>query len=122
MTRSALETYLLQTYQPLTDHPWAKYPDYTVFRHPNRKCFAIVMTLTRDKLGLPGDEPLDVVNLKCDPALIGSLIRDPGLFPAYHMSKTHWITAALDGTVPAQQLKALVDMSFTATAPRGKGR
>ena len=36
------------------------------------------------------------LNVKCDPLLIGSLRQKPGSFPAYHMSKTQWITAVLD--------------------------
>ena len=36
---------------------------------------------------MPGDESIDVVNLKCDPLLIGSLRSEPGFFPAYHMNK-----------------------------------
>lgn len=39
----------------------------------NRKWFALVTTVPRSKLGLPGQQPVDIVNLKCDPILIGSL-------------------------------------------------
>ena len=31
----------------------------------------------------------------------------PGFFPAYHMNKEHWISAALDGSVDAE-LRALL--------------
>lgn len=34
------------------------------------------------------------------------------------MRKDSWITAALDGTVPEEQLKLLLDMSYRATAPK----
>lgn len=29
---------------------------------------------------------IDIVNLKCDPVLIGSLQSEKGIFPVYHMS------------------------------------
>lgn len=32
-------------------------------------------------------ENIDVVNLKCDSVLVGSLLCESGFFPAYHMSK-----------------------------------
>ena len=74
--------------------------------------------LPKDKLGLRGTEPLDVVNFKCDPILIGSLRGEPGIFPAYHMNKEQWLTAALDGSVSDEQIKMLLDMSYEATASK----
>ena len=78
------------------------------------------MDVPKDKLGLRGSEPLDVVNFKCDPILIGSLRGESGFFPAYHMNKEQWLTAALDGSVSDEQIKMLLDMSYvlTATKPR----
>ena len=61
---------------------------------------------------------LQVVNFKCDPILIGSLLGEKGFFPAYHMSKASWITVALDGSVADDKMKLLLDMSFEATAPK----
>lgn len=34
------------------------------------------------------------------------------------MNKTSWITVALDGSVPDDEVKLLLDMSFEATAPK----
>ena len=76
------------------------------------------MDIPRNKIGLQGNELLDVVNFKCDPILIGSLREEPGFFPAYHMSKTSWITAVLDGTVSEDKIKMLLDMSYELTAQK----
>lgn len=76
--------------------------------------------MPKNKLGLEGADALDVVNLKCDPILIGSLRKEPGIFPAYHMSKANWVSVALDGSVPDEQIKMLLDMSYDATAPKMK--
>ena len=46
----------------------------------------IVIGVPKNKFGLPGCENLDVVNLKCNPLLLGSLLGEKGFFPAYHMS------------------------------------
>ena len=54
--------------------------------------------------------------MKSDPILIGSLRREFGIFPAYHMNKANWITVTLDGSVPDETIKMLLDMSFDATA------
>ena len=66
-------------------------------------------------------EMLDILNLKCDPVLIASLRGTPGLLPAYHMNKEHWITAVLDGSAPDAQIQTLLAMSYDMTAP-GHGR
>ena len=80
------------------------------------------MDIPRNKIGLQGNELLDVVNFKCDPILIGLLREEPGFFPAYHMSKTSWITAALDGTVSEDKIKMLLDMSYELTAQKVRKR
>lgn len=46
------------------------------------------------------------------------LTREPGIFPAYHMNKEHWITVLLDGTVEEEKIFELIDTSFQATAPK----
>lgn len=119
MNRNELETFIIETYNADADYPWLKYPNYEVFRHcNNKKWFALIMDVPKSKLGLQGDELLDVVNFKCDPLLIGSLREEPGFFPAYHMSKDSWITVALDDSVPDDKIKMLLDMSYQATRPR----
>ena len=112
---------ILETYPCEANHPWIKYPNNEVFRHPgNRKWFALVMDVPKNKLGLAGSDVIDVVNLKCDPILISSLRKEPGIFPAYHMNKANWISVALDGSVPDELIKMLLDMSYGATAPKRK--
>ena len=119
MNREALESYILAQYSTEPDYPWADTPRAAVFRHAsNRKWFALVMEVPRDKLGLSGTAPLDVVNFKCDSILIASLRGEAGIFPAYHMNKASWITAALDGSVPRETIELLLDVSFEATKPK----
>lgn len=123
MDRAALERYILETYPALTDNPFASYPGFQVFRHAsNKKWFALVMELPRQTLGLAGEGSILAMNLKCDSRLIGSLLTEPGFFPAYHMSKSRWITLALDGSVPEEKLRILLDMGYDATAPRSRKR
>ena len=119
MTREELEKYIKNNYGAEPDFPWIKYPDYEVFRHTNnKKWFALIMEVSKDKLGLSTNDILNIVNFKCDPILIGSFLDKEGYFPAYHMNKTSWITVALDGSVPDDEVKMLLDMSFEATAPK----
>ena len=119
MTRDELQRYIFDHYSTEPDYPWADAPNHAVFRHGgNRKWFALVMEVPRDKLGLAGTEKLDIVNFKCDPILIASLRGEPGIFPAYHMNKSSWITALLDGSVPAETIELLLDVSYELTKPK----
>lgn len=121
MNRIELERYILENYNAESDHPWLKYPHYQVFRHSNnQKWFALIMDVPKNKLGIQDEDILDVVNFKCDPILIGSLLGGEGFFPAYHMSKTSWITVALDDSVPDEKVKMLLDMSYDATKQKAR--
>ena len=117
MNREELEAYILNHYSTEPDYPWADTPRAAVFRHvANRKWFALMMEVPRGRLGLPGAEPLDIVNFKCDPILIASLRGENGIFPAYHMNKDKWLTARLDGSASDDEIKSLIDLSYELTA------
>ena len=119
MNRTELKQFIMENYSVEADYPWLKHPNFEVFRHSNnQKWFALVMDIPKSKLGLPNMDMVDVVNLKCDPILVGSLRGDAGIFPAYHMSKANWITVALDGSVPDEKLKMLLDLSYDLTAAK----
>ncbi len=116
MNRQELIEYIKNTYSTDPEYPWASAPGYAVFRHvSNRKWFAVIMDLPKEKLGIDGEGIIDVLNLKCDPILIGNLRKEKGFFPAYHMNKTYWITVALDGTADSKQIKWLLALSFDLT-------
>ena len=122
VNRGELESFIVENFGVDADYPWARYPTHAVFRHgDNRKWFALIMDVPRNRLGLQGAEQLAVLNVKCDPFLIGSLREEPGFFPAYHMSKDTWITVALDGSVADGMIAMLLDMSYQLTASKTHG-
>ena len=81
----------------------------------NKKWFALVIEINARKLGLTEDKTVDVLNIKCDPMIIGSLRMKEGFFPAYHMKKENWISILLDGTVSADEIKPLLELSYQLT-------
>lgn len=123
MTREELFQHILDVYAVEPDYPWAKCPEYAVFRHANnKKWFALVSVVGRDKLGLSGQGLIDIVNVKCDPILIGSLLTEPGFFPGYHMNKGSWLTMALDGSADSEKIKFLLNISYDLTGVKAKKR
>ncbi len=120
MNRMELEAFIFETYAVKAEFPWERYPSYMVFRHSgNQKWFALVMRISKEKLGLQEDEMLDILDVKCDPIMIGSLRMEPGFYPAYHMNQSNWITIALDGSVSHEKIKMLLDISFDLTDSKG---
>ncbi len=100
-------------YGAAPEYLWAKYPTYAVFRRQNnRKWFAVLMDVPRNKLGLDGEGSVDILDIKCDPKLAGGFRESRGFLPAYHMSKANWITVLLDGSVSMGELEPLLDMSY----------
>lgn len=121
MNLEELRTYICRTYSAEAEFLWAKSPNSMIFRHEdNQKWFAAALDVQRAKLGLPGDGVMFVLNVKCDPIMIGSFIHEPGFFPAYHMNKKHWISIALDGSAEDEKIRLLLDVSYELTAKKRK--
>ncbi len=111
-----MDKYINEAYGVRAEFLWESAPTFAVYRHEvGRKWFAVIMDIPKSKIGLSEEENVSVVNLKCDPLLIGSILKDNGIHPGYHMNKNYWITVRLDGSVSAQQLKWLLGLSFDLT-------
>ena len=109
MTPEQARDYLLSKHKTFEYFPFG--PDVAVFKVVD-KMFA---TLAEGH-ALPNRESagdFHWMNLKCEPheALI---LRDifPSIIPGYHMSKTHWNTIILDGSVPDGEIERLIDLSY----------
>lgn len=85
---------IARQYGALPDYPW-KNTEACVFRHASRKWFCLYMLVKNEQLGRQGDALVDVVNVKARPEMIGSLRTIPGVLPAYHMNKEHWLSLVL---------------------------
>ncbi len=53
-------------------------------------------------------------NVKCDPARAIELREQyASVKPGYHMNKKHWNTVVVDGSIPARQIREMIDDSYT---------
>ena len=113
MDRQRIIDYIKSEFGIEEEHLWMSFPDYAVFRNKhNKKWFAIIMDIDKSKLGIDGEGRIDIIDLRCDNILIGSLIHNKGYLPAYHMNKQNWITVLLDGSVPDDEIKDLIHLSY----------
>lgn len=82
------------------DQPFG--PDTYVYKVAG-KVFAI--------LSPEGDAP--AVTLKCEPSLALELrAQFPAVIEGYHVNKTHWNTVLLDGSVPDDEVRDMVEHSY----------
>jgi len=95
-----LHTYLLSLRGAVEEHPFT--PEIPVYKVMG-KMFAYLS---------PNDSP-PRLTIKLDP-LRGQLLRSTysSVLPGYHMSKDHWNTVLLDGSVPEDELLTWIDDSY----------
>ena len=82
-----------------------EHDDTAVFRKgEKKKWYAVVMNISKRRLGVQSDEKIQVLNVKLSPDEIAMLVDNKGYFPAYHMNKKHWCTILLDGTLDIDEI------------------
>lgn len=116
ITKEGFESLVLERYGIIPDRPFANDQSTLIFRHPdNEKWFAAVIHVHASRLALDTDSYVYVVNLKCKQDMICHLWQENGIYPAYHMSKAHWISVLLDGSVDKDTVGYLLKISFELT-------
>ena len=123
MNRQGLETLIYDTYGVRAEYPFARNPETAVFRHAlGRKWFAVIMKIPKRRLGIDGEGDIDIVNFKCADEIIFSMQQENGIYPAYHMNKSHWLSVSLDGSVPDDTVAWLLGISYDLTKKNTKRR
>jgi predicted DNA-binding protein (MmcQ/YjbR family) len=79
----------------------------------NRRIFALFLK--------HGDREL--LNLKSDPfSALYWRNEFPSVIPGYHMNKVHWNSVVLDGTVPDDAIRKMIEESYELTGPKIRKR
>ena len=90
--------------------------DYGVFRHSsNLKWYAIIMDIDKKKLG-EESAIVDIINVKIPSDKRDELLKEKGIYMAYHMNKKHWISIILDETLSDQKIMSLISQSYFLTS------
>lgn len=105
--------YVREKYGDELEFLWEKFDDNAIWRRrDNRKWYGVVLTVNKRKLGLDSDEIVEILDLRTDTDKIDEIVDGIKIFRGYHMNKKHWITVCLDGSVPACEIKQLLDVSY----------
>ena len=122
ISREKIFQYAKKKYGVEPDYPLPIAPSFPVLRHAdNRKWFALIMDVPKEKLGLHGADRVDIINVKLsDPLLVDLLVHEKGYFRGYHIRGGNWVSILLDGTVPFKDICRIIDESFLTTASKQK--
>ncbi len=122
MTREEFFALVEDEFAVTPDYPFDKDFVSAVFRHKsNRKWFALLMQVPKNRLGFEGSDVVEVLNLKCDPIFRTAVLENRGIIESYHMNKTHWISVLIE-QVDTDILKTLLEMSFQLTDAKPKAK
>ena len=110
---------IFEAYGDKPDFPWEKYDAYGVFRNPDSdKWYGLIMNIDKSKLERERSGAVDVMNLKISTDKIPKLIKQDGIYPAYHMNKKYWISVVLNDTLPDETVMALIEESRSFSCPK----
>ena len=120
--REQVFEYVKKKYKAEPEYLWMRFPDYAIFRHAdNEKWFGLVMNIPRKKLGMDGEDFVDILNVKLsDSLLVDMLIQQPGYFRGYHISRGNWVSILLDGSVSFDDICRWLEESYFTTASKEK--
>lgn len=109
MDFQACRDHCLMQLQSIEDFPFG--PDIYVYKVVG-KIFAILSESLVPRVGATNTK-LASINLKCDPTE-ALMLRQifPAVTPGYHMNKQHWNTVLLDGSVPENEIKRMIENSY----------
>ncbi|MCM3703895.1 MmcQ/YjbR family DNA-binding protein [Paenibacillus macerans] len=97
-----LTAYCLSKKGAVQEYPFG--PDTLVMK-VGGKIFALIP--------VPGNESAVQISLKCDPVIAANLREQHKCVqPGYHLNKQHWNTVTADGSLPIDDLQAMIDHSY----------
>lgn len=117
ITREEVLSYVERNYHTKPEMTFSKFPKYCILRHEdNNKWYGLIMNVPKRKFEIDSDEEIDILDVKVEPELIGSLLKKEGYYLAYHMNKEHWISIDLSSISEFKEIQEMIDNSFRATA------
>ncbi len=108
-----LVEYIHEKFSDSPEFLWEKFPNYAVFRRKdNRKWYAVIMSVPRNKLQLDGTEELEILNLRVEPEELDKIFDGEKYFRGWHMNKKSWLTLRLDETLTDEEISARLEKSY----------
>ena len=105
--------YVQEKYSDKLEYLWDKFPKYAVLRRKDsHKWYAILLTVTAEKLGMEGNDIVEILDLRIKPTELEEILDERKYFFGYHMNKKNWLTICLNDTVPTEEIFRRIDESY----------
>ena len=112
-----LVEYIREKFSDTPEFLWEKFPNYVVFRRrDNRKWYAVIMVVPRNKLKLSGADELEILNLRVEPEELNRIVDGEKYFRGWHMNKKSWMTLRLDGALSDEEIFSRLTQSYRLAA------
>ncbi|MDE5756050.1 MAG: MmcQ/YjbR family DNA-binding protein [Clostridia bacterium] len=109
----AVIQYVRDKYGDELEFLWKKFDDNAIWRRKdNRKWYGALLTVAKNKIGLDGEEKMEILDLRMSPQEVEKVIDGKRYFSAYHMNKKSWITICLDGSLELEEVFRRIDDSY----------
>ena len=109
----AVIKYVRDKYCDELEFLWEKFDDNAIWRRKdNKKWYGALLTVQKCKLGLDGEEKIEIIDLRMSPQEVERVIDGKRYFSAYHMNKKSWITICLDGSLELEEIYKRIDESY----------
>ena len=113
----AVIEYIGKKYGDELEYLWPKFPNNAIWRRAdNKKWYALIMTIPKQRLDLAGEDEIEIMDLRADENV--AQVDNKTIFMGYHMNKRHWITICLNNTLPTQKIYTLIDNSYALAKKR----
>ena len=112
LKREEIYEYVKKQYGTIPEYLWKSSPESAILRHKNGKWYAAILRVEKSKLGLEEEGMVDIINVKCEPDMVGLLTQTYGFLPGYHMNKKYWISVYFNQDVPDNKIKELIKQSY----------
>lgn len=111
-TKQIIE-YVKNKYGDNPEYLWNKFPNNAICRRSdNKKWYIAILTVEKNKIGLPGNDKIEIIDLRETPENIQQLVDNKKFFSGYHMNKKYWYTVCTDGSISTKELCEKIDRSY----------
>lgn len=122
--RESLDAYTKENYGIDPEILPFSHEDYEIYRHMETgKWFAVFIVKDRYVFGLKGEGKAEIICVKIkDPIYAEYLMDQPGYLRGYPSKNWNWVSVILDGIVPFDDIRRLLDESYEATISKTKNK
>ena len=115
-TRQKWTKWIIENIVPYCGNPFEKTEALGFMVEEKGKWYGLMMQVPLQKLGVASKADALILNVKIHPEDKEQLIAHDGVYEAYHMNKTHWISIALNVCTDDALIKECIYTSYKCVA------